>query len=139
MVTNVDSTPAGTVTVAGGVAAGLELDNETTAPPGGAWPFSITMPPIAVPLVLRTGNPSRPLSDDGLTVNVCVVDSAPMLAVIVTEVGVSTCPVQKRNCTQDVLPCTGTVAGNGATDGFELERLMVPPPGGTFLFSWRST
>ena len=34
--------PAGTVTVAGTVAAALSLDNATTAPPAGAGPFSRT-------------------------------------------------------------------------------------------------
>ena len=36
--------PAGTVTLAGTVAAVLVLDRDTTAPPVGAVPFSVTVP-----------------------------------------------------------------------------------------------
>lgn len=36
--------PAGTVTLAGTVAAALVSDRDTTAPPVGAFPFSVTVP-----------------------------------------------------------------------------------------------
>jgi hypothetical protein len=74
MVKLADSTPAGTVTVAGGCTAGLELERLTTAPPGGACPFSITIPPLVTPPLCVAGTPSRLFNDDGLTVKVCVVD-----------------------------------------------------------------
>ncbi len=97
MLKEVDSTPAGTVTVAGGRAAGLELDRLTTAPPAGACPCSITMPPLVTPPFWRSGTPSRLSSEAGLTVKVCVVASEPIVAVIVTVTGAVTCPVVKRN------------------------------------------
>jgi len=52
--------PAGTVTVAGGVADSLELDRLTTAPPIGAAPVRVTVP------VTELATP--PVTDDGETV-----------------------------------------------------------------------
>jgi hypothetical protein len=40
----VDADPAGTVTLAGTVAAALALESVTTAPPAGAIPVSVTVP-----------------------------------------------------------------------------------------------
>jgi len=138
-VNETDSTPAGTVTLAGGWAAALELERVTTAPPAGACPLSITTAPSATPPFWRNGMPSRLRSDDGLTVKLFVVDTEPIVAVMVTVVGVSTCPVTKRNVTKEKPAGTVTEAGSGAACGFELARLIVAPPAGAPLFSWRST
>src|SRR5215207_1219620 len=138
-VNETDSTPAGTVTLAGGWAAGLELERLTTAPPAGACPFSITIPPTGTPPFWRKGMPSRLRNDDGLRLKNFVVDTEPIVAVIVTVVGVSTCPVTKRNVTKETPPGTATEAGSGAACGFELARLIVAPPAGAPLFSCSST
>src|SRR5262245_18293518 len=138
-VKDVDSTPAGTVTVAGGCTAGLELERLTTAPPGGACPFSMTIPPIVTPPFWLAGRPSRLASDDGLTVRVFVVETPPIVAVIVTVVGVATWPVTKCVSTQELVAGTETVDGTGATCAFELQRLTVAPPAGAPLLSCRST
>src|SRR5215211_3347206 len=138
-VNETDSTPAGTVTLAGGWAAALELERVTTAPPAGACPLSIMTAPSATPPFWRNGRPSRLRSDDGLTVKLFAVDTEPIVAVIVTVVGVSTCPVTKRNVTKEKPAGTATEAGSGAACAFELARLIVAPPAGAPLFSWRST
>ena len=83
--------------------------------------------------------PSRLRNDDGLTVKLFVVETEPIVAVIVTVVGVSTCPVTKRNVTNEAPPGTATEAGSGAACAFELARLIVAPPSGAPLFSCRST
>jgi hypothetical protein len=139
IVNETDSTPAGTVTLAGGWAAGLELERLTTAPPACACPFSITIAPSGTPPFWRTGMPSRLRSDDGLTVKLFVVETEPIVAVIVTVAGVSTWPVTKRNVAKEKPAGTATEAGSGAACAFELVRLIVAPPAGAPLFSWRST
>src|SRR5215216_895989 len=113
--------------------------NETDSLPAGACPFSITIPPSATPPFWRNGMPSRLRSDDGLTVKLFVVDTEPIVAVIVTVVGVSTCPVTKRNVTKEKPAGTATEVGSGAACAFELARLIVAPPAGAPLFSCRST
>src|SRR5215218_7051858 len=139
IVNETDSTPAGTVTLAGGWAAGLELERLTTAPPAGACPFSITVAPSGTPPFWRKGMPSRLRKDDGLTVKLSVVVTEPIVAIIVTVVGVSTCPVTKRNVVEEKPPGTATEAGSGAACAFEVARLIVAPPAGAPLFNWRST
>ena len=80
----------------GGLAAGLELARLTTAPPGGACPFSMTMPPTVVPPLWRGGRPVSSFSDAGPTVKVWAVDAEPIVAVIVTAVGAVTWPMLRR-------------------------------------------
>src|SRR5215208_7659280 len=133
------SAPAGTVTFAGGWAAGLELERLTRAPPAGACPSSITIAPSGTPPFWREGMPSRLRNDDGLTVKLFVVATEPIVAVIVTVVGVATCPATKRNVTKEKPAGTATDAGSGAACASELARLIVAPPAGAPLFSWRST
>src|SRR5215216_5017499 len=139
IVNETDSTPAGTVTLAGGWAAGLELERLTTASPAGACPFSITIAPSGTPPFWRKGMPSRLRNDDGLTVKLFVVATEPIVAVIVTVVGASTCPVTKRKVRKEKPAGTATDAGSGAACASELARLIIAPPAGAPLFSWRST
>jgi hypothetical protein len=57
------------------------------------------------------------------------------VAVIVTGVGDVTCPACIWNCSHPRFACIATVAGTGATAGFELERLIVAPAGATAAVS----
>jgi hypothetical protein len=50
-----DVLPAGTVTLAGSVAAGLPLDRVTTAPPVGAGALSVTVPVELAPPITVIG------------------------------------------------------------------------------------
>ena len=65
--------PAGTVTLAGTVAAVLSLDSVTCAPPAGAGPSSVTVPVELLPPVTVVGlsaSEERPAA--GFTVRVAV-------------------------------------------------------------------
>src|SRR5262249_15217873 len=94
---------------------------------------------MVTPPFWLAGRPSRLARDDGLTVKVVVVDALPIVAVIVTVVGVSTWPATKCVSTQELVAGTEPVAGTGAACAFELERLTVAPPAGAPLLSCRST
>ena len=62
-----------------------------------------------------------------------------MLAVIVAGVGDATCPACIWNCSHPVLAGIMTVAGTGAADWFELDRLIVAPAGPTAAVSCTAT
>ena len=79
--------------------------------------------------------PSRLCNDDGLTVKLLVVETEPIVAFIVTVVGVPTCPATKRNVTKETPAGTATEAGSGAACAFELATVIVAPPAGAPLFS----
>lgn len=68
----VDVLPAGTVTLAGTVAAGFPLESVTTAPPLGAAALSVTVPVELVPPVTLVGFSVTEAStaDGGSTVSV---------------------------------------------------------------------
>ena len=68
-VNEVEKLPAGTVTVDGGVTAGELLERLTVAPPAGAWPFSITIPPADAPPLMVIGDTVSDFSDGGFTVS----------------------------------------------------------------------
>ena len=73
------TTPAATVTLAGGEAtAGLELDNVTTAPPGGAGPFKVTLLPVVVlPPGVKVGESVTRDTAVGFTVRVADLVTPP--------------------------------------------------------------
>ena len=138
MVKGAEKLPAGTVTVAGGLAAGELLERLTRAPPAGAWPFSITLPPDKAPPLMVDGM-DRDCSDGGCTVNWPEAETPFRVAVSVTGVGTVTCPAVIRNCVQASLPGIEIVGGTGAAAGFELVSAMVAPPGGTPAVGWTGT
>ena len=72
MVKVADVLPAGTVTLAGNVAAGLPLDRVTTAPPVGAWAFRVTVPVELAPPTTVAGFKvtEDSVADCGTTVSV---------------------------------------------------------------------
>jgi hypothetical protein len=72
MVKVVDMLPAGTVTLAGTVAAGSPLESVTTAPPEGAEVLSVTVPVELAPPVTLVGfrATEEKTADGGSTVSV---------------------------------------------------------------------
>src|ERR1051326_6740056 len=122
-----DELPAGTVTSAGACAAGESLLRETTAPPAGACPFSITIAPVCAPPVMELVFTVNALSEGGSTLNCTEADPELSVAVMVTGVGEVTCPACIWNCIHAVLPGMVTVAGTGAAFGSELVRLTTAP------------
>jgi hypothetical protein len=82
--------PAGTVTVAGGRAAGELLERLTTAPPAGARPFNSTVTPTCPPPLMMAGAVLTNFSDGGKTVTSPGADTPLRVAVSVTGVGVVT-------------------------------------------------
>lgn len=89
------SEPAGTVTLAGMVAAALsELCSVTTAPPDGADPLSTTVPVDGFPPVTSKGSRKKEFTPVAAgvarTVNSLVSVVAPSVAEIVTTVSAET-------------------------------------------------
>ena len=64
-----DQLPGATNTDAGGVTAGELLDSVTEAPPGGAWPVNMTMPPGCAPPLIELGEITSDCSALGWTVS----------------------------------------------------------------------
>src|SRR5438270_3807424 len=96
--------PAATNTDAGGVTAGELLESETDAPPGGAWPDNITIPPGCAPPVIVDGEIESDFNEVGATVIWPDADFPFSVAVIVTTVGATTWPACIWNCIQAELP-----------------------------------
>src|SRR5262245_17629 len=134
-----EKSPGATVTVAGGLTAGELLDRPTTAPPGGAWPCSITIAPAETPPLIALGEIESDASEGGSTVRGTEAEAELRVAARVTVVGTTTCPTCIWNCVQARLPGIGTVAGTGAAVGFEVERATAAPAAGAAVASWSST
>src|SRR5260370_6779436 len=105
--------PAGTVTVAGTVAAAvLLLVRLTTAPPLGAGPLSVTVPVEGFPPVTLTGfRPSKERVAGGVTVSEAVCVPLPYDPEMVTEVDAATALVLTVN--GSLLAPAGTVTQIG--------------------------
>jgi hypothetical protein len=82
--------PGATVTCDGGFTEKESLERVTTAPPAGAWPFSITIPPGCAPPLMVLGLIESDFSDGGRTLNVTEADPELSVAVMVTGVDVVT-------------------------------------------------
>ena len=108
--------PAGTVTVAGTVAAPLLLASVTTAPPAGAGPFNVTVFPLTpVPPVTEPAVSVTPIGLGGWMVRVPIAVTPAYPAVIVTGVFVPTALVVMVKAADTVAPAaTVTVAGTCA-------------------------
>jgi hypothetical protein len=128
--------PAGTVTLAGTVAAdALPLVSDTTTPPVGAAAVRVTVPVLFDPSTTVSGFKLRPVSvglDEaaGATVSTADRDTPLAVAEIVTEVVWVTDVVATVNVVLVAPPGTVTFAGTDATAPLLLVRATLCPPVG---------
>jgi hypothetical protein len=127
--------PAGTVTLAGTVAAALLLlASSTWAPPAGAATFSVTvavalLPPEMLPGLTVTDCRAGTVGGGGLTVSVADALLDPVLAVIVTFVLLVTLLVVTVNPVPVAPAVIETCPGTLATEGSLLCRATLNPGG----------
>src|SRR5947209_7491086 len=133
MITFVEGLPAGIVIEAGTCAAGESLLRLITAPPAGAWPFSITIEPLCAPPLIELVLTVYDLIEGGSTFTWADADPEFSVAVIVTGVEAVTCPACIWNCVQPMFAGMFTVAGTGRAFGLELVRFTTAPPAGAPL------
>jgi hypothetical protein len=127
--------PAATVTLDGACAVVvLLLDRETTAPPVGAGPVSLTVPVDEVPPITDAGLTVTPLPlpvrVGGVTVRVAVRLTLPAEAVTTTAVWAATGVVVVVNVAVVLPAATVTLAGTAATNELALDRVTTNPPVG---------
>lgn len=127
--------PAGTVTLAGTLAAALVSDNETTAPPLGATPSNTTVPVDVAPPLTVVG--LMLIADNAAGVTVRLVPTATLAyeAEIATVAFEETPDVVTVNVAVVAPEATVTVAGTDATAEFALERATTAPPDAAARFS----
>ena len=130
--------PASTNTEGGGATAGESLDSATIAPPGGAWPVSITMAHGCAPPVIDDGEIVSDCNAVGCTVSVPDAVLPFRDAVIVAGVGDVVWPACTWNCVHAVLAGIRIDAGTGTTDGFELANATEVAVDGADV-SWIAT
>ena len=129
--------PAGTVTLAGTLAAVLSLEMRTCEPPAGAGPFRVTVPvdvPSGPPMTLLGVRTSEETAG-GRTVRMAVRVPPPKEAEIVTEVAAATALVVSVKLAVvapagTVTPCAGTLAA-----ALLLDKRTCAPPAGAGPFS----
>jgi hypothetical protein len=124
----------GTAIVGGTTTAGELLERLTTAPPAGAGPCRFTDRPTREPPLTAGGEAEIDVIVAGATVNWAVVETPLSVAVTVTGVGTET-SASVIGISPQANPGIETVAGTGATAGFELVREMVPPTVGAAAVS----
>ena len=126
--------PAGMVTLEGTEAKpGLLLERETTVPPAGAGPLSVTVPvEDCTPPITLDGfsvNEER-VTCGGVTVSEPVLFAPPKEAEIVTVVDAATAPVVTVKLALLPPAATVTLDGTAAAPGLLLERETTAPPVG---------
>lgn len=129
--------PAGTVTLAGTVAALLLLDSVTPNPPAGAAAVNVTVPWADAPPTTLVGLTDTAESDaaggggaGGVTVSAAVLVAPPYAPVIVTGVDVPTALVVIVNVALVAPAATVTLAGGVATAVLLLDSVTAAPPAG---------
>ena len=123
--------PAGTVTLAGNVAADvLLLVSVTTVPAEGAGPFRVTVPVEEVPPVTLDGLTVSEVSAGRSTVKVAVLVVLLSTAEIVTEVLADTGVVAIVNVAVVAPAATVTLAGTVAADVLLLVKVTTAPLAG---------
>src|SRR4051794_26004531 len=120
--------------VAGTLTAGELLERLTTAPPAGAGPGRWTQAEAGEPPLSATGVARMSFIAVGSTVNWPEVETPLSVAVIVTGVGTVTWPSVIGKSPHPKPPIV-SVAGTGATAGFELVRVTAGLPTGTAAVS----
>ncbi len=118
--------------------AGESLDRATIAPPGGAWPESMTIAPGCAPPVIDDGEIVSDFNAGGCTVSVPDADLPFSDAVIVAGVGDAAWPACIWNCVHAMFAGITMEAGTGATDGFELANATEVVVAGADV-SWIAT
>jgi hypothetical protein len=121
--------PSPTVTVPGTLATdGLELDRETTAPPGGAGPFRITDPVELNPPTTVEGSTETDDSDGGFTVRLADFSTPPYEALTLAAVEEDTGRVVTAKVALVAPDGTVTDVGTSAAEGLPLESETTAPP-----------
>lgn len=111
---------AATVTVAGTTADGSELVIDTTAPDGGAFPFSVRVPVELVPPATLVGLRVREVRAAGVVEITTVFGTAARVAVMVDDLFTATPMVVTVNVAVVAFVATVTLAGTVATVVSEL-------------------
>ncbi len=123
--------PLVTVTLAGTVAADvLLLASDTTAPPVGAGPFSVTVPLEVFPPTMAEGLRESDESEDGFTVRLEVLVTPAYTAETFTAVELETDTVVTGNVALAAPLANVTFAGTLTNDGLLLESVTSAPPTG---------
>jgi hypothetical protein len=129
--------PPGTVTLPGTVATErLLLDSDTTAPPAGAGPLSVTVPVEGFPPTTEDGLKDREASTTGggstggSTVRGEDWVTPPYTAEMVTAVELGTAVVVTGNVVLALPPGTVTLPGTVATERLLLDSDTTAPPAG---------
>jgi hypothetical protein len=125
--------PPATVTVDGTVADdGLPLDSDTTAPPAGAGPLSVTVPVEGLPPTTLDGFTPNELNPTatGVTVRGAVRVTPPYTAEIVTAVEPDTGLVVTGNVALVAPAATVTLDGTVAANVLSLLSDTTAPPAG---------
>lgn len=115
------------VTVTGTVAAPSELVVETTAPAGGALPFSVSVPVEEAPPPTVVGLNVTDESVAGVVEITTVLDTPASVAVIVDDPFAATPSVVTVKVAVVAFVATVTVAGTVAQVVSELERAIAKP------------
>src|SRR5437588_33051 len=122
--------PAGTVTMAGTLAAPLPLERVTCAPPAGAGPLSVTVPvEDCTPPTTLVGFSVSEATVGGMTVSEADLLAPPYDAEMVITVDVATALVLTVNVAV-VLSAGTTTLGGMLANALLLERLTCVPPAG---------
>src|SRR5437588_240525 len=122
--------PAGTVTMAGTLAAPLPLERVTCAPPAGAGPLSVTVPvEDCTPPTTLVGFSVSEATVGGVTVSAADLLAPPYDAEMVITVDVATALVLTVNVAV-VLSAGTTTLGGMLANALLLERLTCVPPAG---------